>query len=480
MTPTPEQLAIIEAATTTQDNLIVSALAGAAKTSTLVLIAEALPKVAMLCLAFNKKIAVEMTERMPSNCVPMTLNSLGHRVWSQTIGKRLNLDTKKTYSALSKAIEGLPALEKSEAFDLFADTLRAIDNGKTCGYVPTGHFSNAKRLMDDDEFFAWLDEEPTKLQMQLIKSVTLKSIADGMAGTIDFNDQILLPTIFPSAFPKYPLVLVDEAQDLSALNHATLRKLVKTRLIAVGDECQSIYGFRGAHQDSMNLLRETFNMRRLNLTVSFRCPRSVVEAARWRAPAMKYPDWAKQGEVKTLIDWGLGQLTEDAVIICRNNSPIFYMAMTLLKNGKYPQIVGNDIGKNLIKILKKLGPNEMPRDEVLLAIGKWREDKLKKSRAERAVHDQAACLEIFADQGKDLGEAIAYAEHIMNSSGPIRLMTGHKSKGLEFDNVYFLDQHLINMEEQQDQNLRYVIQTRAKVTLTYVQSSDFEELEEVA
>lgn len=481
MTPTQEQLNIIDAAVTTQDNLLVSALAGAAKTSTLVLIAEALPKTAMLCLAFNKKIATEMTERLPSNCVSMTLNALGHRVWAQTIGKRLNLDTKKTYSALSKAIEGLPAVEKSEAFELFADTLKAIESGKTCGYVPTGKFPNAKRLMDDDEFFAWLDEEPTNLQMQLIRAVTVKSIADGMAGTIDFNDQILLPTIFPSAFPKYPLVLVDEAQDLSNLNHATLRKLVKQRIIAVGDECQAIYGFRGAHHDSMNLLRDVFSMRRLDLTMSFRCPRSVVEAARWRAPAMKYPDWAKPGEVKALNEWGIPELTEDAVIICRNNSPIFYMAMNLLKNGRYPQIIGNDIGKSLIKILKKLGPNEMPRDEVRLAIEKWKEAKLKKSRNERPIHDQAECLTIFADQGKDLGEAIAYADHIMNSSGPIRLMTGHKSKGLEFDNVYFLDQHLLRLEEQQEQNLKYVIQTRAKMTLTYVNSVDFEtEAEEKA
>jgi DNA helicase IV len=40
-------------------------------------------------------------------------------------------------------------------------------------------------------------------------------------------------------------------------------------------------------------------------------------------------------------------------------------------------------------------------------------------------------------------------------------MTGHGSKGLEFDHVYFLDQHLIGKEEQEP-NLRYVIATRAR------------------
>lgn len=72
MTPTPEQVAIVEAAKQTNDNLLVSALAGAAKTSTLVLIAKALQKHPILCLAFNKRIATEMQERLPGNCTAIS------------------------------------------------------------------------------------------------------------------------------------------------------------------------------------------------------------------------------------------------------------------------------------------------------------------------------------------------------------------------------------------------------------------------
>ncbi|MCL5460465.1 ATP-binding domain-containing protein, partial [Loigolactobacillus coryniformis] len=57
-------------------------------------------------------------------------------------------------------------------------------------------------------------------------------------------------------------------------------------------------------------------------------------------------------------------------------------------------------------------------------------------------------------------------------SGPIQLMTGHKSKGLEFDNVFILDKQLLR-EEGQDKNLLYVMQTRAKETLTYIYLNDF-------
>ena len=56
-TPTPEQLAIVEAAATSNENLAVVARAGAAKTSTLVLIAEALQK--------KTSFASPLTKRLP-------------------------------------------------------------------------------------------------------------------------------------------------------------------------------------------------------------------------------------------------------------------------------------------------------------------------------------------------------------------------------------------------------------------------------
>lgn len=472
-TPTLEQSACVDAARSTSDNLIISALAGAAKTSTLVMIAEAVTT-PMLCLAFNKRIALEMKQRLPSYCEAMTLNSLGHRVWGRSIGRRLVVNTKKNYEILIEFINELSGEDKEAAYGNFSEILRAIEFGKTCGYVPSGRFPNAKRLMDDDEFFAHLEEEPTELEEDLIRRATFASIDLSFKGTIDFNDQILMPTVFPASFPQYPLVLIDEAQDLSALNHATLRKLAKKRLIAVGDECQSIYGFRGAHEDSMALLEKTFSMRKLLLSISFRCSQAVVREAQWRAPHMRWPEWAEEGEVKTLASWSAADLPETATILCRNNAPIFHIALALLRNGRYPQIVGNDIGRSLIKTLKKFGPTSMRQAEVLAAIDLWTKEKKRKARNKGRVDDQAECLRIFAQQGENLGDAIAYAEHILAAHGPIQLMTIHKAKGLEWDDVYILDEHLIR-DDQQDQNVRYVAQTRAKKRLTYIQSDGFVE-----
>lgn len=476
LTPTPEQVAIVDAAKNSNDNLLISALAGAAKTSTLVLIAEALPKTSMLCLAFNKRIAVEMQKRLPSTCVAKTLNSVGWSAWARFLNKRfLENAESKTYRLVGEYIEGLyDNDEKKFLYERFSDLMRAVDSGKTSGYIPTGHYHHAKPLMGDEEFFATLDEEPSTAEKELIVAVTLKSLDEAYQGLCDFNDQILCPTVFPASFPQYPLTLVDEAQDLSPLNHMMLSKIVgKKRLIAVGDPCQSIYAFRGADENSMPGLLEAFKMRELKLTVSFRCPIAVVEHARWRAPEMKYPNWAKPGEVRKLHSWGADDLPDSAVVLCRNNAPLFTLGFALLKHGRGIELVGADIGKSLLKVLKSLGTSTTSREDALAALESWKEAKLAKSRTPGKIHDQAACLKIFLDRGPTLDYAITFAEMILKVSGPIKLMTGHKAKGLEFDDVFILDEDLIG-QNQQDQNLRYVMQTRAKSTLTYIRMSQSE------
>jgi superfamily I DNA/RNA helicase len=476
MTPTPEQSAIIDAATTTQDNLMVGALAGTGKTSTLVMVTQALPKVDILFLAFNKRIADELSRKLPPNAKAQTLNSLGHRAWAETTGIRLTLDDSKMYKLLKAEIEGLSDADRKEAYSDMSETLDMLKQAKSSGYMPTGHYDKSVPLMGDNDFFESLETIPTPLQEDLIKSCMIRSIKMAFQGTVDFADQLYMPTLFRCIFPRFSLVGIDEAQDLSPLNHAMLKKMVSKRLIAIGDELQSIYAFRGAHQESMRLMAEQFSTRRLDLSVTFRCPQEVVKEAWWRAPNMKWAPWAKPGSVRTEPFWHQDDIPEHSAIICRNNAPLFSMAIKFLKNGRNCTIVGNDIGKGLLASMKKLGPFGMDQAQVFQAIDRWFEEKSKKTRAIKKLQDRAECMRIFAENGKNLGEAMAYAEHLFNRSGPVQFLTGHKSKGLEYEDVYFLDQELINHhEEEQEKNLRYVIQTRPKNSLTYINSEGYGE-----
>jgi superfamily I DNA/RNA helicase len=294
------------------------------------------------------------------------------------------------------------------------------------------------------------------------------SIKTSYKGYIDFNDQVYMPALFGGTYPSFPTVLIDEKQDLNPVNHRMIDKLVKGRLIGCGDPWQSIYGFRGAVQDGMAKLKQKFDMKEFDLSVSFRCPRAIVENARWRVPHYK---WRKEGGSVTKLQQLNGiDIPEHAAIICRNNAPLFRLAFDLLSHGRSVSVAGSDIGPRLIATLKKLGDDSLPRSSVLGEIELWLEDKLRKGSS--TAPDMAEAMRVFAGYGETLGQAVSYAEYLFQQRGAIHLLTGHKAKGLEFDVVYFLDPALIKGENDQELNLRYVIQTRAKDKLYEIDSAN--------
>jgi superfamily I DNA/RNA helicase len=128
-----------------------------------------------------------------------------------------------------------------------------------------------------------------------------------------------------------------------------------------------------------------------------------------------------------------------------------------------------------VRALKKFGDPNMPQREVYDAIDIWESEKLAKARDPANATDRAECLRVFARFGPTLGAAIALAEHIFASTGTIQLLSGHKSKGLEWDTVYHLDPHRVptpfartHEAREQELNVRYVIETRAKKALFFI------------
>lgn len=481
-TPTPEQVAIVEAASSTTANLAVIARAGAAKTSTLVLIAEALPRTEILCLAFNKKIAEEMSERLPANCEAKTLHGLGYKAWWQFTRAKMKVSDKKVGDLLKYEIDQLSGEDKTDAYEAFAETIDYIKKGKNAGWLPEDFRGHWRPLVDDKTFFESLPMEPSGLQIELVRRVSRASFELALKGEIDFDDMIFCPALCSVSWPTPQLTLVDEAQDLSPINHHILKKIVKNRrIIAVGDPLQAIYGFRGADVDSLPNLFKMFSMTELKLTISFRCGRKITENARWLAKDMRSPDWAVDGEVRRPVTWGPEEIQEGDAIICRNNAPLFRMAIRMIEHGLLPEISGRDIAGPLKKILTNLGKPKDLRAIAISALDNWKSKELRRARegAEGAIHDKYDCLRVILDKTETLGDAIAYLEHLLSREGRVYLMTGHKSKGLEFDRVWFLDPHLCRLEYEQDKNLKYVIETRAKSILSYVSTETFTVSEEI-
>lgn len=483
-TPTPEQAAIIAAAKTSEDNLLVNALAGAAKTTTLEMICNTITDIPILSLAFNKRIADEMKKRLPTHVEARTMNSLGHGVWSQAVAKRLSVDPGKTLGIARGIIKEMPRRQQDQYWDGFAEILRWVRIAKRDGYVPKSWRSITRFCMDTETWLSRYRDAPEDFMFQLIDEILDRSISVANAGGIDFDDQIYMPVCFGGQWPKFPLVLIDEFQDLNELQHEMLSKLAVRRLIGVGDPWQSIYGFRGAKQNGMASAQERWNMRELQLSMSFRVPRLGVERARFRVPHFQWADGAIDGRVEVLGDWNAADIPDGAAIICRNNAPLFAVALRLLRQRRHVKLVGMDIGSGLVRQLKKLGSLSMSHSDMLSAIDLWAFEQMQADKNEETVTEKAECLKVLCAPLAEpwtLYEAIANAEDLFKQDGPIQMLSGHKAKGLEWDTVFHLDPWRVpskfvktgSEEWEQEQNVRYVIETRFKRELFLIDAEDF-------
>jgi DNA helicase-2/ATP-dependent DNA helicase PcrA len=473
--PTAEQAAIIAAVRDTTDNIIVNALAGTGKTSTIEMVCHAVKNIPILYLAFNKRIVDEAAKRMPSHVECRTQNGLGHRVWAQATGKRLVVDSGKMRQILKNLISELPRKDQGEAWEDFSDTLKWISKAKRDGYVPE-HWNGSYRPV----FGTWAefidaqdDLLPSRQQTRLIQRALHQSIIAAYEGGIDFDDQIYMPVIFGGPWPKFPLVIVDEVQDQSPLNHEMMKRLVTQRFMGVGDPWQSIYAFRGAVTNGMKALVEHFQCTELPLSLTFRVPRKGVERAHSRVPWFEAYHANPEGTITTLDEWGPNDIPASAAIICRNNAPLLSLGFKLLASHRAIKLVGMDIGAGLVRILRKLGPVELKGMELDNAIATWTKNALQSAKNPASVYDRADCLHVLTRGRKHLGEAIIQAESLFKQEGPIQLLSGHKCKGLEWDWVMHLDPWRIPgkyAEEgteayEQELNVRYVIETRFKQTL---------------
>lgn len=470
--PTEEQVLIYDKFKTVGENLLLNALAGTGKTTTLEGLIP-LIREPWLYLAFNKPVVEEAIEKLPgaSKDNVKTFNGLGLKCWRDGNGKA-DTNPKKTKDLLSEKIKTLRGDDRTEASDAYFDLLTAISLSKHLGYVPEGKFEHARRLIDRAGLNARLERPLSAFEQAIVDDVLFTSIKASYAGAIDFDDQVYMPALFGGSFPRFPIVLVDERQDSSPSNYALLERCVKGRLVAVGDRWQSIYGFRGATTDGGDEALKRYNMIEMPLSYSFRCPEAVVRAVHWRVPHMK---WVKTGgRYEVLHSLHVDEIPDGAAIICRNNAPLFRTAFSLLSRKRSVSVAGSDIGPKILRLLGKVGNPYDKREDLLFKIDAWRDEQLEKTNAPATILDTAECMKVFAEWGNTCEQAISYAKHIFAQRGTIELTTGHKAKGKEWDTVYHLDPGLIDMNDDQDRNLKYVITTRAKQECYEINTGDLQ------
>jgi len=462
--PTAEQSACIEAVLTTQDNLMIRALAGTGKSATLRMADDACPIGPALYLVFNTRNAKEATKKFRPSTTVQTFNSCGHRTWMTTCARTVALNQRKTSDIFRQLLENAGRTDAEEAWEVWDCVKDGVKKAKAVGYIPATHQRAVKRLASWDDLKAKMDEQPGPLAKEYIDAIMLESIRQAYLGSIDFDDQCYMPALVGGIFPRFPRIMVDEYQDLSPVQHHMISRLCRygARQIGVGDEAQAIYAFRGAYDNGMADAIEKFQMKVLPLSVSFRCPSAIVENVLWRVPEFR------AHKTGGSVNYG-GEPRDDATVICRNNAPLLSMAMRLLCEGQSVDVAGVDMAERLVGQMKKLGPEEMTRGEALREIDDWLLRKIEVGS--KSAPDMADCMRVFVRKSPSLGAAIAYANHMFAQAGKVSFLTGHKSKGLEFQDVYHLEPTLCT-DRGQDQNVHYVIDTRSLDSLTYIRTPD--------
>lgn len=298
----------------TVDSLLVEAVAGSGKTTVLVELAKiasrAFPHLRIVFVAFSKDIAEELNRRFEAlglkNVMAKTLHSVGWAAWRRAGG--LDWEPRVSQWKVSEIIREM--MDRGEQA-LWAEGVRKVVSlGKAAGIVPVGcielggHGSMEYRglIADTDETWqAMLDHygiDPEDVSIPWVRKVLSRSIETARE-KCDFDDMLMLPVIANVPFDLYDVVFVDEAQDLSEIQHEMISRMVRHggRVVACGDRAQAIYSWRGAHSDSMDRLKDRFAMRELPLSVSYRCPQAVVLHARAWVPQIEWRDGAEAGYV---------------------------------------------------------------------------------------------------------------------------------------------------------------------------------------
>ncbi len=490
ITRTPQQVAFRDTAGSV-GSVALRARAGTGKTFSLGDWGTAAKK-GGLATSFSKSTVIELGKKMPSKFQNKTMHGLGFQVIRNS-GKFVETVTGKIFE--------LTKLYADEHEVEFADQehiRKLVALAKTFGIQPD---PNGPSGLIDDEHYSWTalaDQFDIEMTDQIYESArdiliisNLTAIKDGV---IDFDDMLYIPLIYPKhRFPRYPIILADEVQDFNSLQHLMLKRLLlpNGRLIAAGDDRQAIYGFRGALANSYSELVSDFSMEELPLTVSFRCPKAVVYEAQKYVPDIEVAPSAIEGSVTYPEFMELEDIPGN--VLCRNNAPLIRLALGLLVSGRTVEVAGQDIGKGLISLTKRITKKNLSSDEFMDRLDKWKEREIARHPKRKSrIMDKHSALVALARHHKDLKGVQNHLKALYPNPNDrsyrpaeVQLSTIHRAKGMEWPKVLFLDPQLIpskysksDAELLQESNLAYVGVTRAQEKLIYCPSTQIEGLED--
>ncbi len=150
------------------------------------------------------------------------------------------------------------------------------------------HFINARK--DEGRRAAHIDPGGDPFTAQMVKIYAAYEAACRRGGMVDFAELLLRahelwlerPDILAHYRGRFGHLLVDEFQDTNTVQYAWLRLLAGDtgQVFAVGDDDQSIYGWRGAKMENVHRFRDEFaDVRLVRLEQNYRSTGTILNAA---------------------------------------------------------------------------------------------------------------------------------------------------------------------------------------------------------
>jgi len=333
----------------------------------------------------------------------------------------------------------------------------------------------------------------------------------GKVGDIEKSDEIIRTTIEkiksgdvePNRITKTVLV-IDEAQDMDADEYELISVLAglndDMRIIAVGDDDQNIYEFRGSSSKYIEYFITEKDAVKYELTENYRSSRNLVEFTNQFVlkiknrlktdPIISYRK--ENGKIKIvkhtsrqlitplvndILQTGLSGST---CVLTQTNDEALQIAGALIKKGFYAKLIQTNESfslYNLYEIRYFLYCLNLKDDVFVISDDKWARAKSDLTKKFSRSTKLEICINLIKDfelsnpQKKyksDLEVFIRESkleDFITGSIDTIIVSTIHKAKGKEFDNVYLMLNNFQIREECRKREL-YVAMTRAKNNLT--------------
>lgn len=235
----------------------------------------------ILVITFTKASAIEMEERFHSllkdNYYPVTFGTF-HAIYYSILKENNNYQnysiiTEREKYRYLKDIISMTYEDNTYDLDSIADLLLSdISKIKNNGLQP----SDLSPMYLPKEIFMKIYKEYSEV------------LTDNMK--IDFDDMVLdcykllkdNSGILNNVRQRFKYILIDEFQDINKLQFKIIKMIAypANNLFIVGDDDQSIYGFRGSRPDIMlNLKKDYKNLKKVVLTVNYRSSPDIVKNA---------------------------------------------------------------------------------------------------------------------------------------------------------------------------------------------------------